>query len=183
MLISNLLWKVFALLGAVLFALTPVGFQGREKLAADRQSQQSYLAALRESYANGSFAPVDEASFFEGDLDAALQNGMKLNELQMIATHNSYQTPAVPAMQSVYGAVDTLSGEHILHDAGHYNAQTLTVQLNGGIRSLELDIEAQRTTDGVTFTCQHLPNIDTATNSYSLELALEEIRLAADADY
>ena len=177
MLISNLLWKVFALLGAVLFALTPVGFQGREKLAADRQSQQSYLAALRESYANGSFAPVDEASFFEGDLDAALQNGMKLNELQMIATHNSYQTPAVPAMQSVYGAVDTLSGGHILHDAGHYNAQTLTVQLNGGIRSLELDIEAQRTTDGVTFTCQHLPNIDTATNSYSLELALEEIRL------
>ena len=177
MLISNLLWKVFALLGALLFALTPIGFQGRAKLEEDRQSQQARLCALREAYETGSYTPVEEAAFFGGDLAAALNSGMRFNELQMIATHNSYQTPAVPAMQQLYGAVDKISGGHILHDAGYYDAQTLTAQLNGGVRSLELDIEARRTTDGVTFTCQHLPNIDASTNSYSLELALEEIRL------
>ena len=83
-----------ALLSAII-ALVSVFPASLERLDEDAASQVSRIAALEQAYANGEIAPVEESAFFDGDLAAELEAGIKFNELSFLGTHNSYQTSAI----------------------------------------------------------------------------------------
>ena len=71
------------------FSMIPAGF---EKLEADISGQVERINQLEQGYKNGEIKSVDESSFFDGNLETEINNGLKFNELRYIATHNSYQT-------------------------------------------------------------------------------------------
>lgn len=166
--------KLAALLAGLLVVLTPVFWQGQAGLKSDAAWQKAHLEELRAA----DDAVTNEAAFFSGDLNAALGSGIKLNELQMIATHNSYQTASVPFLRALCKAGSKLTFGLLPENLCDFNASPLSEQLDCGIRSLELDIEAMPSADGsVRFVCEHAPNFDMHTNSYDFSLALEEIAL------
>ena len=65
------------------------------RLEEEIKLQISRINELEQLYSQGEIKSVDEASFFEGDLQAELASGIKFNELSFIATHNSYQTESI----------------------------------------------------------------------------------------
>ncbi len=153
---------------------------GLERLELDKAEQIERIAALEEAYKAGEIAPVDEASFFDGDLEAELENGLKFNELRFLGTHNSYQPAPVEEFTKLYAQLSELTFGLVKAEKGTFNSQTLTQQLNCGIRSLEMDIETFDRGGEISFTCMHSPYIDMSTTCYDFELALKEIRMWSD---
>lgn len=150
------------------------------RLEAEIAEQKSRIAALEAAYANGEIASVDEASFFAGDLEAELEAGMKFNEISFIATHNSYQTPAIDETKKVYQGLSELTFGLIAANTGDFWSETLTQQLNCGIRSFEMDIETFDRDGEISFTCMHSPYIEMATSCYDFALAMKEISMWSD---
>ena len=143
-------------------------------------AQEQRIAALEQAYANGKILPVDEASFFAGDLKAELDAGIKFNEMSFIATHNSYQSAATDETKALYRSLSALTFGILPENTADFASETLTDQLGNGIRSLELDIEVFDRDGNVTFTCMHSPHIDMSTTCYDFELAMKEIALWSD---
>ena len=151
--------------------------ESAEQLAADIAEQTDRIAALEEAYRSGEIAPVNEADFFNGDLKAELDAGLKFNEIAFIATHNSYQKKSVASIQKIYRNLSDLTFGLISSEKGEFESQTLTQQFNCGIRSIEMDIETIVKDNTITFTCMHSPSIDMTTTCYDFALALKEIYL------
>lgn len=149
-------------------------------LEADRNEQAERISRLEQSYLNGEIPPVDEASFFNGDLNAELETGIKFNELAFIGTHNSYQKQSAPVMNKLYSQLSELTFGFIKANQGEFENQTLTQQFNCGIRNLEIDIETFERNGEISFTCIHTPNLDMGTTCYDFELALKEIVMWSD---
>lgn len=149
-------------------------------LEADRNEQTERISRLEQSYLNGEIPPVDEASFFNGDLNAELEAGIKFNELAFIGTHNSYQKQSAPVMNKLYSQLSELTFGFIKANQGEFENQTLTQQFNCGIRNLEIDIETFERNGEISFTCIHTPNLDMGTTCYDFELALKEIVMWSD---
>lgn len=149
-------------------------------LEADRNEQAERISRLEQSYLNGEIPPVDEASFFNGDLNAELEAGIKFNELAFIGTHNSYQKQSAPVMNKLYSQLSELTFGFIKANQGEFENQTLTQQFNCGIRNLEIDIETFERNGEISFTCIHTPNLDMGTTCYDFELALKEIVMWSD---
>lgn len=157
-----------------IFSAAPV------RLEEDISEQKSRIAALEAAYASGEIASVDEALFFAGDLDVELEAGMKFNELSFIATHNSYQTKAIDETKKVYQGLSELTFGLISANTGDFWSETLTQQLNCGIRSFEMDIETFERDGEISFTCMHSPYIEMATSCYDFALAMKEIAMWSD---
>ncbi len=149
-------------------------------LEADRNEQTERISRLEQSYLNGEIPPVDEASFFNGDLNSELEAGIKFNELAFIGTHNSYQKQSAPVMNKLYSQLSELTFGFIKANRGEFENQTLTQQFNCGIRNLEIDIETFERNGEISFTCIHTPNLDMGTTCYDFELALKEIVMWSD---
>lgn len=113
---------------------------------------------------------VVESDFANFDLD---NNTLRLNEVQVLATHNSYKT-----MPNMYFSkvIEVIWGQKVRN--GHYGMPFLTDQLDSGIRGLELDI----TMYGDDFILIHDPITDWRSNGPSLRLALEEIKIWSDVN-
>ena len=169
--------KAVSLLVSVVMLFPSVISQSKSQAESDRTAQIERIAALEQDYKNGKIAPVDENSFVLGDWDSALKNGVKFNELEFIATHNSYQTQSVEALREIYGNLSELTFGLVSDKTGGLDSKTLTEQLNSGIRSIELDIETVVKNGEVSFRCMHSPGFDMTTNCYDLSLALKEIYL------
>ncbi len=150
------------------------------RLEQDIAEQVSRIAALEQAYASGEIAPVDEASFFAGDLEAELEEGIKFNELSFIATHNSYQAPAIEETKEVYRNLSDLTFGAIAANTGDFWSETLSQQLDSGIRSFEMDIEVFDREGEISFTCMHSPYIEMATSCYDFALAMKEIAMWSD---
>lgn len=161
----------------VFFSLPSVG---AERLAVEIEEQKSRIAALEQAYKNGEIAPVDQNSFFNGDLQAELENGIKFNELRYIATHNSYQTESVEELKTVYRNLSELTFGLVSGETADFISPTLTEQLSNGIYSLELDIEVTDRDGEVSFNCMHAPQIQMTTSCYDFSLALKEIAMWSD---
>ncbi len=172
--------RFIPLIICVIFNFVSVFGESTEQLNADIAEQPARIAELEKAYAAGEIAPVDEASFFDGDLNAQLDAGLKFNEIAFIATHNSYQKKSVPSMRKLFGNLDELTFGFIAGKTGDFESQTLTQQFNCGIRSIEMDIETVEKDGKITFTCMHTPPIDMTTSCYDLALALKEISLWSD---
>lgn len=151
-----------------------------ERLEKDIDEQIQRIAALEQAYSNGEVEPVDEASFFAGDLEAELKAGIKFNEMSFLATHNSYQTSAIDETKKIYRNLSELTFDAISSKTGDFWSETLTQQLNCGLRSFEMDIETFDRDGEISFTCMHSPYIEMATSCYDFSLALKEIALWSD---
>lgn len=88
--------------------------------------------------------------------------GLRINQLQFIGTHNSYHVRARPSRN---------------FPSLNYNHAPLDVQLDRGVRSLELDLHDR---DGV-FEVFHIVKFDEGTTCRRLRDALETIRKWSDA--
>lgn len=169
--------RFIPLLLSVIISFFAVFGESAEQLKADIIEQPERIAALEEAYRSGEIAPVNEADFFNGDLKAELDAGLKFNEIAFIATHNSYQKKSVSRMQKIYRILSDLTFGLISGEKGEFESQTLTQQFNCGIRSIEMDIETIVKGETITFTCMHSPSIDMTTTCYDFALALKEIYL------
>lgn len=172
--------KIIASVFAVLFLICPVITEGQVQLIKDINSQKSRIESLEQLYSEEKQPHVDEATFFDGDLYKELENGIKYNELSFIATHNSYETESVPAYVKMCSAISNIVPNLMENGTGTLNQQTLTDQLNCGIRSFELDVEISKAFNKTSFYCMHSPVLDMTTTCYDFSLALKEICMWSD---
>ncbi len=172
--------RFIPLIFSIIFNFVSIFGESSEQLAADFEEQPVRIAALEQAYAVGEIPPVNEASFFDGDLAAELEAGLKFNEISFIATHNSYQKQSVESMRKLFRNLDELTFGLIAGETGDFESQTLTQQFNCGIRSIEMDIETFDKDGEISFTCMHTPPIDMTTTCYDLSLALKEISMWSD---
>ncbi|MBQ9850585.1 MAG: hypothetical protein IJO36_07785 [Clostridia bacterium] len=150
------------------------------RLSEEIAEQIQRISDLKQAYSSGEIAPVDEASFFDGNLEAELEAGIKFNELSFIATHNSYQTVSTDTTKKLYRHLSDLTFGLVKPNKADFESETLTDQLNCGIRSFEIDIEVFDRDGDISFTCMHSPNIEMTTSCYDFALAMKEIAMWSD---
>ena len=139
----------------------------------DAKAQAERIEMLGESYASAGFTPVSEDDFTAFDLAEALESGVKLNEVQFLATHNSYkQRLSVPARLAL-NYIGLPLGLVSEKDEFDYAFEPLTAQLDRGVRSLELDIMK----DGEDFRAGHVGLLDMRSSCPGLALACREIAM------
>ena len=126
----SLYYKFFALFTATLMLISPSFKKTIERAETDKQFQLTHIEELKNAYASGEKTAVDENAIFNGSLEKALSNGVKLNELAVIGTHNSYQRYHEGRFSGFCG-VNEEKGAPI----------TLSDQLDAGLRNLEIDVE------------------------------------------
>ncbi len=169
---------VFALLSIVVLlpmALADAPLQAQRNI----DLQTEHLAYLEnEFYAD--YTPVDESKIANFDIDKAITEGVKLNEIAVIGTHNSYQTKSSEAFTRLYNALDVLTFGIVKGEKTTFNMDTLTEQFEVGLRSIEIDVEVVRKNGETTFTVCHDPMVDNTSTCYDYAKALEEIKLWSD---
>ena len=165
---------------ATAIAFVSVFSANMPRLEADIKEQIERIEALETAYANGEIAPVDEASFFAGDLKAELESGIKFNEMRFVATHNSYQSEATETTKKLYRSLSDVTFGILPEDKSEFKSETLTDQFNSGVRSIEMDIETFDRDGEISFTCMHAPYIEMTTTCYDFSLALKEIAMWSD---
>ncbi|MBX3412183.1 MAG: hypothetical protein KF708_05645 [Pirellulales bacterium] len=102
----------------------------------------------------------------------AVADDLRLNQIQVIATHNSYHVrPPEKALKAAIAANK---------EAGtwDYTRQPLDRQLDEGVRSFELDLHVAK--DG-TWRVMHVPMLDAGTTVETFAEALQVIRAWSDA--
>lgn len=153
---------------------------GAERLAVEIEEQKTRIASLEQAYENGEIEAVDQTAFFDGDLQAEIENGVKFNELRYMATHNSYQTESVEELRTIYYNLSDLTFGLVSGKTADFVSPTLTEQLESGIFSLELDIEVLDEDGEISFVCMHKPVTQMTTSCYNFELTLKEIAMWSD---
>lgn len=178
--VLNRVIRFFPAIFSVVIAFVSVFPSSLESLDEDAAMQVKRIGELVQSYSSGEVAPVDEGSIFEGDLDAELEAGIKFNEMSFLATHNSYQTTATDETKKLYGSLSDLTFGIYDDSAIEFESETLTQQLNCGLRSFEIDIETFDRDGEISFTCMHSPYFEMSTSCYDFSLMLKEIALWSD---
>ncbi len=174
------IFRFIPLLISVAVAFVSIFPASSARLAEEIEEQKIRISALETAYSRNEIPPVNETSFFDGNLREELNAGMKFNELSCIATHNSYQTNSTEETRKLYGYLEDLTFGIFKDDSAYFASETLTNQLNCGIRSFEMDIEVFDRDGDVSFTCMHSPYIEMGTSCYDFALAMKEIALWSD---
>lgn len=148
--------------------------KGRESVWADWQNE--YVALLEQRYAaDENFSKVNDEDFLTRT-DMAEVLGAKLNEIRYIASHNSYKTGLTPETKYFYhGPLAAIMGKQY-----DYIFDTITEQLNAGIRSIELDANKVKTADGFRIECLHSDMLETNSTMIDFDKGLKEIRMWMD---
>ena len=140
--------------------------------------QEKHLEYLKTEYYTDSYIPCDEQKLADFNVTEVYSDGTKLNELAVIGTHNSYQLLTYFTKRALHSILEyaTSKGKYDKYD---FEMDTLTQQLQNGVRKLEIDIET--VDDGeVSFIVTHDPITDSVTSCYDFAKALEEIALWSD---
>ena len=58
--------------------------------------QNEHLEYLKNEYYTEAYVPCDEQKFADFDIEKAFSDGIRINEVAVIGTHNSYQMLATP---------------------------------------------------------------------------------------
>jgi hypothetical protein len=132
--------------------------------AADYRAQ----AARVEAYAA---SPASGPSVLAADL--ALDDGLPLDSLRLLATHNSYRRRADPLRLFYMGLVEPDWPPRLAYSHPDFRSQ-----LDAGIRSLELDLRPR----GEGFVLAHVPLVDDRSDEPELSLALREISIWSARD-
>ena len=75
------IFRFIPLLFSVLITFFSTFEDNAARLELDIAEQPERIAQLEQAYLNGEIPPVDEASFFDGDLNTELEAGLKFNEI------------------------------------------------------------------------------------------------------
>lgn len=135
--------------------------------------QDAALIALQEAYTAGTALKVNEQDYCTFDLAAAIADGVKMNELQYLGTHNSYKQGLSTKSYNFYKYA--LGNEDYI-----YSFPSITEQLNLGIRAFELDIAVGTKNSGLDFECSHNYLIDNCSSMIDFIKGLQEIKLWSD---
>ena len=133
--------RFLAAIFTVLFAVPSVFAEAKKEINENYEYQNAHLAKLEEFYSE--YTPADENSFCAFDLDEALNNGVKFNEVSFIATHNSYERQGCDAYKKVYSKLSALTFGIVSESRPEFESENLTDQFEAGIRSVELDVETK----------------------------------------
>lgn len=152
---------------------------GSNQIEKNIQYQDARMEYLRnEFYVD--YTPCDESKFASFDIEDAIENGVKYNEVQFLATHNSYQIATTDEYRKLYYALGDLTLGIVNTEKVEFEMDSLTEQLELGIRGLEIDIETVDKKGDVSFIVTHNPLYDNTTSCYDFEKALEEIKMWSD---
>jgi hypothetical protein len=142
----------------------------------NKDEQEKRLTWLREDYYQ-SYESGGEQRFTSFDLSHADQ--IRLNEVSFLATHNSYQPCAGWAYRMLIKAVSMIPGVSVDGRLADFEMDGLTEQLEYGIRSMELDVEAFEKDGILSFFVTHFL-LDNRSTCQDLAKALEELKLWSD---
>lgn len=170
--------RFLAAIFTVLFAVPSVFAEAKKEINENYEYQNAHLAKLEEFYSE--YTPADENSFCAFDLDEALNNGVKFNEVSFIATHNSYERQGCDAYKKVYSKLSALTFGIVSESRPEFESENLTDQFEAGIRSVELDVETKDENGNVSFVVSHKPGVEIRSTCYDFQKALTEIKMWSD---
>ena len=84
----------FAIFFGVLYTSTCIA--GFLQINKNIEYQDKHLQYLKTEYYTESYVPCDEQKFADFDIEKAFTEGVKINEIAVLGTHNSYQLLATP---------------------------------------------------------------------------------------
>lgn len=131
----------------------------------DIRLQNKHMNEIALMYQNDQYQPIEDTEF----LNFELTDDIKLNEIQMLASHNSYKKRGVPLGKLFIGLGDSFEEANALK----YGYQDLTSQFALGIRSMEFDLRLRKT----SFMLTHVPLVDNSSIAPDFSQALEEMKL------
>lgn len=131
----------------------------------DIRLQNRHMTDIRQMYQDESFIARSDDAFMNFELNDTI----RLNEIQMLASHNSYKKRGVPLGKLFVGLGDSFDEAKALR----YGYLSLTDQLSNGVRSMEFDVRLRKT----SFMLTHVPLVDNASVAPDFSKALEELKL------
>lgn len=159
--IKKILWIVLTIVLIMLLMVVRL-FSVR---VYDVEVQKRHMHDLRSMYESYT-TPIYDNQFSDFDIET---QSLRLNEIQYLATHNSYKKMSTALGRLFVGLGDSFDEARALK----YSYKTLTEQLSLGIRSMELDVRYRQD----KFILNHVPLVDNSSIAPDLALALEEINL------
>lgn len=141
--------------------------------------QEEHLEYLKTEYYKN-YTPKNEADLADFDLEKAIEDGVKLNEIAILGTHNSYQRLATAETRFAMNIVDTITFKKLGLNTFDFEMDTLTEQLEMGVRNVEIDIETLDKDDKIEFKVTHNSIVDNASSAYDFTKALQEIKMWSD---
>lgn len=119
-----------------------------------------------DDYYDDQYQMIDENTFLNFDVT---NNDLNLNEIQYLASHNSYKKKGPAIGKFFVGLGDSFDEANALK----YGYKNFTDQLESGIRSFEIDIRYRKD----TFELTHVPLVDPSSQAVNFELLLDELML------
>lgn len=141
--------------------------------------QEEHLNYLETEYYKN-YTPKNEADLADFDLKKAIEDGVKLNEIAILGTHNSYQRLATGETRFAMNIIDTITFKKAGLNTFDFEMDTLTEQLEMGVRNVEIDIETLDKDDKIEFKVTHNSIVDNASSAYDFTKALQEIKMWSD---
>ena len=163
-----------AMLLLVLFVSSVIA--GFIQIDKNTEYQDKHLEYLKNEYYNGSYAPCDEQKLADFDIKKAFSEGVKLNEIAVMGTHNSYQLLGTLPKRGLMKTLQSISFGAVENKAV-FEMDTFTEQLEQGIRNLEIDIETVDDEGDISFIVTHSAIIDNVSSAYNFAKGLEEIAM------
>lgn len=141
--------------------------------------QNARMEYLENEYYTDSYTPCDEDKIADFDLQKAFSDGVKINEIAVIGTHNSYQMLPTPQRRLHEKILKVLyNGKK--GTKYKFEMDSYTEQLEYGIRNLEIDIEAVDKNGEISFVVSHEPIKDNTSSAYDFAEGLREIAMWSD---
>lgn len=141
--------------------------------------QDSHLQYLKTEYYADGYTPCDEQKLTDFNLEKAFSRGVRINEIAVLGTHNSYQLLPTAQKYTFEKYMMLLSGGKKGNKL-NFEMDTYTEQLQRGVRNLEIDIETVDEDGEVSFIVTHHPITDNVSSAYDFAKGLEEIALWSD---
>lgn len=182
--IAKRIFKVFlaAFLSLATLLLVFLGascIAGFMQIDKNIEYQDKHLEYLKNEYYNDSYVPCDEQSLANFNIEDALSQGVKMNEIAVMGTHNSYQMLATLPKRALMRTLQIISFGAVENKA-IFEMDTFTDQLEKGVRNLEIDIVTVDDGDNVSFIVTHQPILDNVSSAYNFAKAVEEIAMWSD---
>lgn len=172
--------SVFLSLVAILLVLFVSScIAGFTQIKSNIEYQNNHLEYLKNEYYTDSYIPCDEQKLADFDIDKALSEGVKINEIAVMGTHNSYQLLGTAPKRALMKVLQIISFGAVENKAV-FEMDTFTEQLEQGVRNLEIDIETVDDEGDISFIVTHSPIIDNVTSAYNFAKGLEEIAMWSD---
>ena len=162
-LVGSVVGVLVVAVAAMLGSFVVVGWQSASEQTARFETRSAEVAVLSQA---------DRDAWVETTGDASVSDELAYNELQVIATHNSYALPPNWLQTQIIDLVEPGQGATL-----QYSHAPLWDQLDAGIRSMEIDVRW----NGDTFSVSHVPLVANRSTMPDFALGLREIALWSDA--